>query len=292
MSAADRAGKLLARTRSEIDRRRPNVPVQRSIRGIPVWMPRHHLLPYFTSGSSPYNLNLVDLAKRLIEREGDLVLLDVGANVGDSALSVVTEVPAHVVCVEADPGWVEYLRRNVGQRPDVTVEPFALMPPDFTGGFEIQRHELGSSHLSPVPEGTGAAMISVDELRARNPRLEHVRLIKTDTDGYDVSLVPAMARTFAASQPIIFLEFDTVATSLATPDLDPTSVWSELLAQGYEDAVLWSNAGHLMGPDKVENLIGRTAELTGAMSSLYFWDVAVAHRDDPVGLEVLASFAT
>lgn len=283
------ARKIGARARFELDIRRPDVPVTRSIRGVEMVLPRHHLLPYLTAAGSPYNLNLVELASALYERESQVVMLDVGANVGDSALIVLDKVPAHVVCVEADPAWQEYLTRNVGHRDDVTIEPFALVPPNFVGGFEINHEPLGSSNLVPAAEGSGPPTITTDDLLRRNPRLQDLRLIKTDTDGYDVLLVPALAQSFAGSNPIIFFEFEAVATKLATPDLSLASVWERLLEMGYEDAVVWDNRGYLIGPDRVENLIERSAELAAAMSSLVFWDVAVAHRDDAQGLAVLRS---
>lgn len=290
-SAVSIARKVVARARFEIDRRREDRPVSRRIRGVPMVLPRHHLLPYLTAGASPYNQNLVELARHLHARESELTLLDVGANVGDSALLVLAEVPAHVVCVEADPAWQVYLDTNVAELPDVVIEPFALVPPGYSAGFEINHEPLGSSNLVPAPEGSGPPSISTDDLLRRNPRLQKVRLIKTDTDGYDVMLVPALAQTFARSRPIIFFEFEAVATSVVTPDLPLESVWEQLLELGYEDALVWDNAGFLIGPDRIENLIARTAELTRAMSSLYFWDVAVAHREDASGLDVLRAIA-
>ncbi|BBH16491.1 hypothetical protein Back2_07780 [Nocardioides baekrokdamisoli] len=282
---------IAARARFEVDRRRPDVPVTRRIHGVDIVMPRHHLLPYLTSGDSVYNLNLVELARGLYDLESTLTLLDVGGNVGDSALGVLSAVPAYVVCVEADPAWQKYLDMNVAGRDDVAVEPYALVPPGYRGGFEINHADVGSSNLVPAAEGSGPPSISTDELLERNPRLQQVRLIKTDTDGYDVLLVPAMAETFKASRPVIFFEFEALATSLATPELPLVSVWERLLDQGYEDAVLWDNGGRLLGPDKVANLIARSGQLSEAMSSAYFWDVAVAHKDDATGLEVLRSVA-
>jgi hypothetical protein len=73
---------LAARVRIEVDRRRPNKQVRRTIRGVEMVLPRRHLLPHVTTGKSPYAVNLVELTAKLHEAEGSVTVLDVGANVG------------------------------------------------------------------------------------------------------------------------------------------------------------------------------------------------------------------
>ena len=48
--------------------------------------------------------------------------------------------------------------------------------------------------------GSGKSWV-VHELLRRHPVLGDLRLLKTDTDGWDVMLVPALARSFAGSRP-------------------------------------------------------------------------------------------
>lgn len=272
----------------------PDKPVRRVIRDVEMVMPRRHLLHYLATPPSPYGLNLIRLAEELARREGKLTLLDVGANIGDSALTVLDKVPGRAVCVEPDPEWLVYLHRNTDHRDDIAVEDSALLPPSKSMGFTIVHEELGSSRLVPTVAGSGPPTISTDELLTRHTELADVRLIKSDTDGYDVMLVPALARTFSPSRPVIFFEFELVTTGLATPELAPESVWEQLIELGYEDAVLWTNVGDLIGPARVESLINRTGELRRQVEagSSAFWDVAVAHRDDTVGLQVLEAVGT
>jgi FkbM family methyltransferase len=280
---------LARRAMVAVNLRRPDKPVRRVIRDVEMVMPRRHMLHYLAAPSSPYGLNLIRLAEELASRDGTLTLLDVGANIGDSAPIVLDKVPGRAVCVEPDPAWLKYLHLNTDHREDIAVEGSALLPPGMSTGFTVVHHDLGSSRLAPSEEGAGPPAISTDDLLVRHPDLADVRLIKTDTDGYDVLLVPALARTFASSRPVIFLEFELIATGLATPDLTPESVWEQLIELGYEDAVLWTNVGELIGPARVDSLIKRTGELRREVDrgSTVFWDVAVAHRDDKAGLQVL-----
>jgi FkbM family methyltransferase len=50
-----------------------------------------------------------------------LTVLDVGANVGDSALQILDAVDARILCVEGDDFYLDFLDLNVGEDPRVTI---------------------------------------------------------------------------------------------------------------------------------------------------------------------------
>jgi len=284
---------LVARLRLAVNVRLPDKPVRRTVRGVEMLLPRRHGLPVFARPGSPYAENLIDLARIIAEEEGRLCLLDIGANVGDSALFVLDQVDAYVVCVEPDPEWLTYLEENVGSLDHVAIEPSVLVGPDAdtSSTLAIVHESVGTSHVERVADGTGLPMITTTELLARHPRLADVRLVKSDTDGYDVMLVPALAEAFLASRPVLFFEFDPRPTREATPELAPNDIWDVLVGFGYEDAVVWDNGGNLLGAWPTAELAERSGvldDLTPKERGYGFWDVAVAHKDDPVGLRTLA----
>lgn len=285
---------VVSRLRLAVNLRLPDKAVRRTIRGVEMTLPRRHGLPHFARPGSPYAENLVDLARLIAEKEGTVCVLDVGANVGDSALFVLDQAPASVVCVEPDPQWQSYLETNVGALDNVVVEPSVLVAPEAADvSLAIVHQDVGTSQVQQSADGTGLPTITTDELLVRFPELADVRLVKSDTDGYDVMLVPALARTFLPSKPVLFFEFDPRPTALATPDLVPNDIWATLVDLGYESAVIWDNGGSLIGPAPTAELEERSAvlELTPEARGYGFWDVAVAHKDDPVGLHVLAQLS-
>lgn len=288
-------GKVVARLRLTANLRLPDKPVRRTVRGVDMLLPRRHGLPIFARPGSPYAENLVELARLLSEKEGRISVLDIGANVGDSALFVLDRVDAHVVCVEPDPQWLTYLEENVGSLENVAIEPSVLVGPgtDTDASLAIVHEDVGTSHLERVSDGSGLPMITTEELVARHPQLANVRLVKSDTDGYDVMLVPALAETFLPSRPVIFFEFDPRPTAEATPELVPNDIWDVLIGFGYERAVVWDNGGTLLGAWPTAELTERSAvlELSPKERGYGFWDVAVAHKDDPVGLHVLTEIS-
>jgi FkbM family methyltransferase len=287
---------LAARVRLQVDRRLPDKQVRRTVRGVPMVLPRRHLLPHITKGNSPYAVNLVQLVAKLNAAEGSVTVLDVGANVGDTALLILGETPsASIVCVEPDPVWLEYLTINTQSLPNVAVEASVLLA-DAASDVEsltMVHHEVGTSQVERDGEGDRVSGISMAELVRRHPQLADARLLKSDTDGWDIALVPVMASALAESRPVLFFEFDPRPTALTTPDIDPDDLWPQLIDLGYEDALVWDNGGWVLGASPVSDLAERSAVLKQPQSvrGYGFWDVAVAHRDDAVGQAVLADLA-
>lgn len=275
--------------------RLPDKPVRRSIRGVPMTLPRAHGLPYFTRPGTAYLRNLVELGRSLAASEGSVCVLDIGANVGDTALVVLDQAPGSAVCVEPDPMWHGYLATNVGAMPNVAVEHSVLVGPatEQVMGLAIRRHPVGSSIVERTEAGQGLATITTTALLEKFPQLGDVRLVKSDTDGYDITLVDAVTVTFAASRPVVFFELDPRPTHLVMPEVVIADLWDKLVERGYERAVVWDNGGSLLGDWPVAEMAERSAVLDLSIQErgYGYWDVAVAHKDDPAGLAALDAAA-
>lgn len=265
----------------------PDRPVHRTIQGVDMVLPRRHALPLYALDDSPYGQNLVELARGIGAAEGSVVFLDVGANVGDSTAQVLDAVEGRAVCIEPDPRWLPYLEQNVAGRAEI--EPALLLTAPATTHLAPDHYKPGTTRYVETTADAAADSITVTELAERHPVLSGVRLVKSDTDGYDVDLVPAIARTFAASRPVLFFEFHPGLTRQATPGVEPDGIWEILHGLGYEQAAVWHNYGYPLGAAATRELSAYTHVLedSGDASSDY-WDVAVAHRDDRTGTGLLA----
>lgn len=245
-------------------------------------MPWSHVLPDYARARDYYGQNLVDLAVALARRApGGLKLVDVGANIGDSALQVLRQVDGSALCVEGDPYWARYLLMNVETDPQVTVEQ-ALLVADQGEQVElraIRRH--GTTHFEQSSSAAeSSAALPVEALRSRHPEFADARLIKSDTDGFDAALVPALARAWADAGPVLFFEFDPVLTREVAGQ-DPGAVWGELAELDYDELLVWDNTGDPLGRLTVGAAPDAAASLAEARERGYdFWDVAACRTDD------------
>jgi FkbM family methyltransferase len=260
----------------------PHRTVRRQVRGVDLYMPWSHALPDYSLGASTYGLNLIELADALAGgSDGQFRFVDIGANIGDSALQILDRVDGKALCVEGDEYWQRYLRMNTGKDPRVTIEEVMLSPAGTQGGGVTARRSYGTTTFVQDDQADeSATWVSVDDLRERNPDFANARLIKTDTDGYDPVLVPALARAWSQSGPVLFFEFDpTLAREVGT---DPDRLWGELADLGYSRLAVWDDTGDPLGqldvaeaPEAATGLEPRPREL-----GYSFWDVAACRGDD------------
>lgn len=265
-------------------------PVRRTVQGVTLWMPGEHELPGYAVVFPDYGQNLVRVARALGEAGTEFTMVDVGANIGDSMLQVRAAVPgATVLGVEGDPYYLPFLHRNTAGDERLLVEPSLLLLDAQVGAELRATRSRGTTRFEVAEAGDSAGTVSVREFVDRYAGLPPVRLVKSDTDGFDTRLVPVLAREYAAHTPALFFEYDERLSRLAG-DEDPAHVFEALAGLGYDRFVLWDNLGRpleVVGPDDVARAL---ADLRAAVESgsYAYWDVAAVHADDPAGARVVA----
>jgi FkbM family methyltransferase len=270
----------------------PDKAVQRTVQGVSMTMPKSHMLPVFAKLKPQYGQNLVELAVALARAEPaqPLQVLDIGANIGDSALQISAASGARVLCVEGDRYWADYLHRNVDGNDRISIEEVLLLPNEehAFGSAATAVRANGTTRFVSGESGTDAMpSATAPEIRDRNPDFANLRLVKSDTDGFDPQLIPAIAKAWAASKPVLFFEYDPILARKV--GIDPDAMWAELAALGYSHVAVWDNGGDPLGHLD----IGEIAQHIGSLEprpmhlGYDFWDVAVTHGQDAVGRAAL-----
>ena len=274
----------------------PNRRVRRSVQGVTVTLPWSHRLPDYAEALPDYGQNLVAIARILggIESPKRMSIIDVGANVGDSALQILNAVDADVICVEGDPYWLPFLRENTSRDPRVHIVHAMLLPslPDGPKRFNAVRAN-GTTRFVPGGAKDTGSTTTAESLRASLFDLAPMRLIKSDTDGFDVRLLPDLARAYADTVPVLFFEFDP-PLARETGDRNPERIWGELIALGYERCVVWDNFGGLLGSWSTVELpkVAAVLEYSFEKRGYHYWDVAAIHTDDPHNIAIERAFCT
>lgn len=287
-------GRLAARTRvsmrERLRRHFGKVVVTREVLGAKLTMPWSHRLPDYVTAFPGYGRNLVDLAAEL-HADAPLTVVDIGANIGDSALQILARVEARVLCVDGDPYWLPFLRRNTDAEPRITIEEALVVA------------EVGVATLAPVrQQGTtrfvtstaeiGATQITANQLRERHPEFADARLIKSDIDGHDCRVVPLLAHAWQDASAVLFFEYDPGLTRRVGDD-HPERVWDELEALGYVHAAAWTNFGAPVGSGSLAALRAAAAVLDAPADDHPFdyWDVALAKAGDDAAAQAFQRLA-
>jgi len=264
--------------------------VQRDVQGVQLLLPWSHRLPDHTKRFPLYGTNVVALARFLGRtEEGPLQVVDVGANVGDTALQILAEVDARVLCIEGDAYWKNWLVRNVGEDARVTIGAYLLSPSSVESGSFAAVRALGTTTFRST-DGLGDACpsLTVRELRQRHAAFDRVRLIKSDTDGFDTTLIPELAAAYEETSPVLFFEYDPGQSRRFGVDNEPEQVFERLGRLNYSHFAYWSNYGDFLGMATLAEIGPLAACLNPPRRVAYeYWDVAaVTPRDQ----EKLARF--
>lgn len=260
------------------------------MQGVDLYMPWSHLLPDYARSRSWYGQNLVRLAGALERRgqrsDGPLEVMDIGANIGDSAAQIMTATNARVLCVEGDPYWAAYLARNLADQPNAVIEEALLVAAHEVATSLAPVRAHGTTQFALCEDTVGRLRtVSAADLRRAHPEFSHLRLVKSDTDGFDPVIVPDVAQAWSDVAPVLFFEFDPVLAR-AVHHRDPNDVWESLAALGYSRLCVWDNTGDPLGQLPIDRAAAEASRLTPRPIHLGydFWDVAACRGDDTAAL--------
>jgi FkbM family methyltransferase len=203
--------------------------VRHRVGAVELELPLSHELPFYQHDHPRYDRELATIAAELA---GPVV--DVGANVGDTAAAIRAVSDAPILCVEADTRFYALLERNAGRLGDVELEHALVEGPE-SGSLE---RRSGTAH---VVAGSGALPSKpLARILDDHPRFARPALLKLDTDGMDVPILLANLVLLRQLRPVLFFEYDPHLG--ATPD-----VFERLAEAGYADADWYENTGEHVG---------------------------------------------
>jgi FkbM family methyltransferase len=262
----------------------PDRRVVRDVQGVSLAMPWAHRLPDYAIARPDYGQNLVRLAAALAE-SGPFTMLDVGANIGDSTMQVLHAAGGQALAVEADPAYLSFLRENTDDR--VTIVE-ALLATEASEAQVTAVRSGGTTRFAGGVDSDARPPVTAAQLREDHPGFDRLRLVKSDTDGWDVVLVPVIAEAWSDAPPVLFFEYDHRLSRAAGND--PLAVWRRLAELGYRTVGVWENAGAAVGRTDVDSV----AALAGVLDdpergwAHQYWDVVVVHESDPDAERVVA----
>ncbi len=251
--------------------------------GLPLVLPLSHDLPLLRALFPRYSDNLARLTGAVAAKYPDLAVVDIGANVGDSLALIRSGAPVPVLCVEGDPRFLDFLRVNTTSLPQVSIAPVfvAASTGEVVASLQTAR---GSGHVelgqAPGKDRNRVQTVALDELLAEHPLEGRLKLVKSDTDGFEALILAAAVSTLAQHRPVLFFEYDPDLLALTgTPGLE---LLATLERSGYTNALLYDNTGDLLLAcrlDEHRHLEEVDGYFRGRSSERYL-DVAAFHDDD------------
>jgi FkbM family methyltransferase len=225
--------------------RRWNPVVRVRVGGRRLAMPWAHALPFHLARYPHYDAVLPRLAAALMAREPGLRVIDVGANIGDTASLLRERGPMPILAIEADEEYFGLLLRNTHDLPGVTGVRALLSEADAAAGDTTAAltKSAGTAH---VKAGGG---VTLDTLLRTHPEFARAGLLKIDTDGFDLRVLRGAARLLAEATPVVFFECSPRHWEMHGGSA-PRDVFPLLRAAGYGTVAYYDNEGWLVGAEQ------------------------------------------
>lgn len=174
------------------------------------------------------------LAAAIADLPADSVLLDVGANIGVTALAMAVQRPdCRLIAFEAVPSNADCLRRNIQSNGITNVEVIEAAVSDSPGTTAIADNGPWSviSRDGPVK----CRAVTLDEYAT-----PEVHFVKIDVEGYEPNVLAGAPRLLDVGRPLLAMEFNTWALLLHhyDPLVFAESLWAgcEVLGLYHADA--------------------------------------------------------
>jgi FkbM family methyltransferase len=204
-------------------------------------LPLDHDLPHIRKVLPQYSLNLGRLAKYTMGKYPDLMLIDIGANVGDSAAIVRMEAQCPILCIEGDPAYFDLLQHNCQTLKDVAPVCAYVGAQDDEHLADVQRSSGTASIVANHAGKTWVKMQTLDTLLAKNPRFAVSKFVKIDTDGFDCRIIMHHKGFLRTAKPVVFFEY--APSFFRRIGDDGFGVFAILRECGYATAMFYDNVG-------------------------------------------------
>lgn len=208
----------------------------------------------------------------------DANIVDIGANIGDTAAIISQYCPNDLVLVEASKYFFRYLKSNVARLPNncQCVNAF-IYDGNKTHGTLV--HWGGTAYYDSLASSVNA----FETLTLDCVSDSKTKLIKIDADGCDHRIILSAAEWLSVSRPAIIFE-EQIRDS---QDLsEACEVFDCLSGIGYSSFVIWDQSGkHLMSTEVVEDVRNKCRELFRVWDSegergLYNYEILCLSPDD------------
>jgi FkbM family methyltransferase len=249
------------------------LPLKYKINGVKLWLPPEHLLPFYQAKFPLYDRFLPFLAYELPAKS---IVIDVGANVGDTSVPLFDANPSLIfMCIEPDDYYFKFLCKNTANKG---------------GGFVLRKSLIGTKSESFTLKGGGGTKTaksnvegsmrheSLDSL-VKVSNSDEISLIKTDTDGWDHDVILSGQITIKRFKPLIFSEFQLVNSSSIHNYIKAIRMLREV---GYDQAFIFRNVGQYHGSKnllELESFLSQQAGDSLRYKEAEYFDILLSDRN-------------
>ncbi len=248
------------------------------IKGHQLKLPISHALPLVLQYYPDYSDNLFRLANCVYNKYPDLKIIDIGANIGDSVFIIRNQVSCPILCIEGDPVFFKILQTNTVNCKEVVIKQVFIGEKDANVEKELVI-VAGTAHFTDSSH-TNTKFRKLSSILSEENLFSQAKLLKIDTDGFDLAILRGSADFIQSAKPILFFEYDPFF--LANQKEDGISIFARLQAWGYHSIVIYDNFGRYLItlPLTETNQIADMHRYLLNRQGEYYYDICAVQAED------------
>lgn len=240
-----------------------------------------HQLPLYSASHPLYDRALPRISSHIADALGHARVIDVGANIGDTAAALLSDRRLRMLCVEGDDKYFPLLLQNTHRFGDRVYCVRSCCDEHSTATGRTPVRGGGTTRfVTSAPTASAVPVATLDTIVAECPQTFVPDLLKVDTDGFDFKVLRGADELIRTAKPAIYFEWQ--PEFLALQSEDARSIFPWLSDRGYESLLLYDNLGRSIAIQKTSD----DAALQSALSriigrQIHYYDVLTVHRDAP-----------
>lgn len=247
--------------------------------GVPLIAPLSHELAFIRRNTPQYATNMARIAKAALAKYPDLACIDVGANIGDTVAVLRAKAHFPILCVEGDAAYARLLEQNTTSLADVE-RAVCLLADGRTFSGRLATGQGSGRLVASAVAGEMVGTQTIQQLLVKHSRFQRAKLLKVDTDGFDLALLQAALPWLAEARPVVFFEYD--PHLFRAHGVEGQELVSQLQDIGYESTLVYDNDGdfHLSAPLTDRPLWEDLDHYYSGREGQRYADVCAFHRED------------
>ena len=242
-------------------------------------VPESHILLQLANRQPYRDLCIGISAKYLSEKYHNQVIVDVGANIGDTAAMIASYCQNKMILIEVSDYFLQILRKNILKIPNETIIQSVFIS-DGSSTQGLLYHWGGTAFFQEdTDEG-----IKVNTAKIADIVEEETCFIKVDTDGFDFKILLSSIDWLSDNKPGIIFENQIRNQQ----DLELANhVSRQLNKVGYKYFTVWDDPGyHMLSTSSLEYLLDlnrylfKVWEIKESHRSIFNFDVLCLHERD------------
>jgi len=257
-----------------------------------ILLPPYHKLPEYQKTFRNYDKKLKPIIQNIESTIENCVIIDIGANIGDTAAYIRSFSKSKIYCIEGDAFYLEYLKKNIQIIPDVEIVDAYIAGRKPFGNFYVLRSN-GTAKLGCLNEAENGDLLKMitlqDMINECGITPKSIELIKIDTDGFDFDILLANKEYITIHKPNLYFEYD---ISFSENDKsDSIDVVSFLESVGYS-FIIYDNFGNLLTIvyDNANDVFTRLNHYLYSCKEngggIYYFDIFASINEDKIKLIV------